>query len=929
MPTLTGTIFDDEIFGTDLDDTINGLFGDDDLYGGVDIVDGDFGNDTLTGGPGADDFRPGLGNDVITDFTAGVDLINLYNLGIVNFADLMSFATQVGGDVVIAPRIDEFRLFNLTLRNVTLAQLTAPNFNLAGPMGATVVGTEGADVLWGMGGDFVITHAFGGDDTILSGPTGFDRRINGGTGNDTVIVTDPVSTGFFMGESGFDTLVLRPRGANTIIGNVYNFTTFIASSNGVDLRGFEELRLESVAGTQFNVTINLFSFDLSLNRIVGGAGAHTITTLIGSNTIPTLTLINWGEDDTIVFDMSFNWAGTFTVPGTHVGLYRVVGSPLGDTITGSDSREGLDGANGNDTMDGRGGSDLLNGGDGDDIMTGGAGDDTIDGGGGLGDEARFSGNRADYLVEELTIDGTEYVRVTGQGSAAGDGVDLLRGVEYLQFADQRINIANSPPVLGQTPLPDQTAGDGQVYSYQVPITAFTDPDPGTVLTYSAILANGWALPGWLSFNAATRTFTGTPPYSEIGNVLQVRVTASDNFPGDPNSTVSDVFALTIVQAPGPDITGTASQDNLNGSFRGEQIFGLADNDTLAGFGGGDRFDGGTGFDTVTYFWSGLGVTIDLALGQGIGGEAAGDQFVSIEGLRGSAQADVLLGSAGNDTLDGMGGVNTLSGRGGDDRLLIARSGSGSHIDGGAGFDTLAVEYSFIGGTSLGSLAGIEAVELLAGATLILTGAQAADGLALNAAFSGSGTLTVNMTEGVLFISRLYSFAGSINVLVYGTAGNDAVAAGNVAHAITAGDGFDQIKGGSAADRIDGGAGNDKIIGNGGADVLWGGSGNDTFKFRAASDSGTGSAADQIADFEIGDRFNFSNIDTDPGTAGDQGFAFIGGAAFGASGAAEIRYQSAGGDMLVQADVNGDGLADMEVLVLAWGSQSLTAANFVL
>ena len=72
------------------DDTLNGGKGDDVLFGGA-------GNDTLTGGEGADQFvflaNSNNGNDVITDFQAGVDKVV--------FADLVSphdLQNAVGND---------------------------------------------------------------------------------------------------------------------------------------------------------------------------------------------------------------------------------------------------------------------------------------------------------------------------------------------------------------------------------------------------------------------------------------------------------------------------------------------------------------------------------------------------------------------------------------------------------------------------------------------------------------------------------------------------------------------------------------------------------------------------------------------------------------------------------------------------------------
>jgi Ca2+-binding RTX toxin-like protein len=168
--------------------------------------------------------------------------------------------------------------------------------------------------------------------------------------------------------------------------------------------------------------------------------------------------------------------------------------------------------------------------------------------------------------------------------------------------------------------------------------------------------------------------------------------------------------------------------------------------------------------------------------------------------------------------------------------------------------------------------------------------------------------------------------------INGTDGFDLMKLGNVEHVVNAGDGADLIQGGNLADTINGGAGIDKIAGNFGADVLTGGVGNDVFKYRRIEDSNSysGAGIDIITDFTIGqDRLNFVRIDTNMALAGDQGFAFIGSAAFGATGAAEIRFEAVGADLFVFADVDGDGGADMEIMLQGIGTQVLTAADFVL
>lgn len=76
---LKGTVNADVLVGRDGDDKLTGLLGNDLLDGGTgnDRIDGGGGDDTLTGSAGKDTFVfvEGGGNDTITDFELGVDVI--------------------------------------------------------------------------------------------------------------------------------------------------------------------------------------------------------------------------------------------------------------------------------------------------------------------------------------------------------------------------------------------------------------------------------------------------------------------------------------------------------------------------------------------------------------------------------------------------------------------------------------------------------------------------------------------------------------------------------------------------------------------------------------------------------------------------------------------------------------------------------------
>ncbi len=110
---------------------------------------------------------------------------------------------------------------------------------------------------------------------------------------------------------------------------------------------------------------------------------------------------------------------------------------------------------------------------------------------------------------------------------------------------------SAPVVSAQTGA--QTWKLGQSVNFALAANTFTDPQ-GSKLTYSATLANGTALPSWLSFNASTETFTGTVPIGTAG--LNIKVSATDS----SGLSNSETFAVATPAPSAPAVTAqTAAQ----------------------------------------------------------------------------------------------------------------------------------------------------------------------------------------------------------------------------------------------------------------------------------------------------------------------------------------------------------------------------------
>lgn len=144
----------------------------------------------------------------------------------------------------------------------------------------------------------------------------------------------------------------------------------------------------------------------------------------------------------------------------------------------------------------------------------------------------------------------------------------------------------------------------------------------------------------------------------------------------------------------------------------------------------------------------------------------------------------------------------------------------------------------------------------------------------------------------------YVFAGDGNDLVSGSSRNDT------------------LKGGAGEDTLYGGDGNDILVGGGARDSLWGGAGSDIFRYESLQDSGFGGGIETISDFVRGvDKIDLSAIGN---------FHWILSPFTGTPG--EVR-----GTMLgIQADLNGDALADLVIWVNGanGGGWTMTASDFI-
>jgi Ca2+-binding RTX toxin-like protein len=254
---------------------------------------------------------------------------------------------------------------------------------------------------------------------------------------------------------------------------------------------------------------------------------------------------------------------------------------------------------------------------------------------------------------------------------------------------------------------------------------------------------------------------------------------------------------------------------------------------------------------------------------------------------GAYQASFIDAAGGNDTVTGAAGADTLLGGSGDDTLNgttandVLRGGAGNDtLDGGAGIDLL----DFSDGT-----AGIN-----------LTLVQSSSSTNVTVSGAGLGTDAYTNMEGVIGTAFADTLNGStLDDVLIGGAGNDI------------------INGNAGADRIEGGAGQD---------TMTGGTGADTFVFLDVSQS-LPASKDVITDFQVGiDKIDLSQIDASvPTPLYDQPFSYGGNTSSVVAHA--VTWFQTGGNTIVQADTNGDAVADLQIQLN--GLKTLSAADFIL
>jgi len=558
--------------------------------------------------------------------------------------------------------------------------------------------------------------AAGPNDTI-SLETGYSNETATVTHSGMIVTGGATSTGISLFlATGIPTFslggsapinVIGASDGNGIVGNSGN--NVVTVSNGVSAvdggPGVDRLVVD------FKLATGAITGNSTSNFSEAGGGGRTAT--ITDGTFENFTVVTGSGADTLTVGNGSNVVvagdGANTITAGN-GANTIIGGNNADTITAGDGGNILTGGNGANIITSGGGNDFITSGTGADTIVAGGGDDliTVIGGG----DTVNGGAGSDRLVVDYSA---AITAVTGGITGGNFGTGYTAHIADL--ADSLVDAVEVEAFNVTTGSGNDSIRTGEG-SDEISTGAGNDKLNGG--------GGADVLDGGSGFDFADYSTAFGPVLANVldpsGNVGEAGGDRYVSIEGLIGSSFGDALR---VGNSGASIWALAGDDTLFGGDGNDDLHGQGGNDKLLGGAGADALDGGDGTDFADYSMAMGPVLANLIDSSGNVGDAAGDQYASIEGLIGSAFDDTFqLGNgggsiwalAGADMLFGGDGNDDLHGQGGNDKLF--GSGGVDVLDGGAGDDVFIFGRGSAGGDTLVDFAGNGAA---AGDSLVFSG----------------------------------------------------------------------------------------------------------------------------------------------------------------------------------------------------------------
>lgn len=451
-------------------------------------------------------------------------------------------------------------------------------------------------------------HANVDADDISSAPA----TLDGGAGND--LLTGGIGGDYLFGGSGTDTLN-GGDGDDVLVGGAG--ADILSGGAGYDVASYGD----ALSG----VTVNLGNMLANTGDAVGDTYS-SIDAVSGSL-----------HGDTLIA------ASAVAVLFGQAGNDVIIGGSAADYLDGSDGNDQLNGGAGTDTLEGGSGDDQLSGGADFDTIKGGAGNDWLDGG--IGADSLDGGDGHDVVsyqtsAARVTLDLADASKNSGEAQL--DTLTNIEGARGTSFDDVLGGNGISNTFYGEVGADRLWGHGGDDFLYG---------GSGNDELYGGFGAD--LLDGGLGSDVAQYRDALIAVIADLSGIMA----NSGEATGDTYVSIED-------------LGGSAFDDLLGGDAGANVLWGYAGNDTLLGRGGNDILRGGDGTDNLLggegadtlygeggwnaacYWEATSGVTADLVTPSNNTGEAAGDVYVSIHGLSGSAFGDTLRGNSAANTIWG-------------------------------------------------------------------------------------------------------------------------------------------------------------------------------------------------------------------------------------------------------------------------------------
>ncbi len=363
------------------------------------------------------------------------------------------------------------------------------------------------------------------------------------------------------------------------------------------------------------------------------------------------------------------------------------------------------------------------------------------------------------------------------------------------------------------------------------------------------------------------------------------------------------------------VRGTNSSETLRGTNAGDVILALAGNDLLLGYNGNDLLRGYAGNDRLE---GGAGNDrLDGGTGRDLMRGGAGNDTYYVDHVR-----DRLIDSSGIDRViaDFDGARVSYKLANGIEKLLVKSSGFDSIFKANNWSNVIDTKGN-VGDVTILGFGGHDVLRAARGTgDDVINGGTGRDTMA---GYGGDDIYYVdNPFDTIIEIDSAPTSAATRNDWVYTSVSYTAPY--EVENMLLLGSDNLSAFGNSENNDIYGNSGDNVIFGDTGFDDMYGGDGADRFVYTDISESGSNQGndfLDRIHDFAAGegDKIDFSAIDADPNTAGDDAFVFLTteNQAFTAPG--QIRFDIDTGSTAIEINTDADPNPEMVLRVTSGGT----------